>query len=243
MQYGRRFDEAIGECRTPRGARATFHCRQGTADWEVIEATLAGDEYGIGGLSLSGWALDLGAYIGSVAVALALDNPALHVLAVEPVPENVRLCQTNVRRNGVGARVRVIRGAVGPPGASRLRIRYRHADSEHGAHYHFVAHSGPLADGTGAAATEVEVPCYSLGALVALAGVIPGFVKIDCEGGEWAALTDATTALLPRLHGEWHERPGHDVADLEAVFAASHQLQMRRVSPRRGLFIATKQRT
>jgi hypothetical protein len=51
---------------TPRGRPCTLTIRQGTNDWNTVNATMgANDEYGLRGLHLEGLALDIGAYVGS----------------------------------------------------------------------------------------------------------------------------------------------------------------------------------
>ena len=79
---------ALGPWTTPHGHPASFYYRAETNDWNTISSTMAPhDEYAIPS-GLSGVAVDLGAYLGSVAIGLALDNPDLRVIAVEPVPPN-----------------------------------------------------------------------------------------------------------------------------------------------------------
>jgi FkbM family methyltransferase len=217
------YEQAAGLWKTPRGAEAVFEYRQDTIDWNVITSTLTEDEYGLAALVLEGWAFDIGAYIGSVAIALALDNPRLCVLAVEPVPDNVRLCRANVTRNGLSERVTVLDGAVGPPGATGLRVSYGYEGGELARYHAFVANTATSGQ-SAAPHEERRVVAYSLSSLVALAGGVPTFVKMDCEGGEWDLLSDPMTAQLPRIHGEWHAAQGRVRADLEAVLAPTHDL-------------------
>ncbi len=69
-----------------------MHYRTNTNDWNTIYASMVEDEYRIKDFyPLSGVALDIGAYVGSVGIALAIDNPSLHVICVEPVPGNIEL--------------------------------------------------------------------------------------------------------------------------------------------------------
>lgn len=235
------FERAANRWRTPRGVEAVLEYREGTVDWGVIESTLTGDEYGLRDLSLSGWALDLGAYLGSVTIALALDNPDLRVVAVEPVPENAQLCRDNVHRNGLDSRVTVIQGAVGPPNQSTLCIRYGFHDPELGAHYAFVGGIETVViDGEGRSSQRCEARCYSLSDLIESAGELPSFVKIDCEGGEWEAFRDPVTRRLPRIHGEWHARPGASRRALCTIFAESHDVAFDGTNEGPGNFIAVR---
>ena len=92
-------ETSVGNWTTPRGNCVFVEWRRDTVDSVVIAGTTGGDEYGTDALSLSGWAFDIGSYIGTVAMVLAIDNAGLHVIALEPVPENLELCRRNVERN------------------------------------------------------------------------------------------------------------------------------------------------
>src|SRR5881396_102281 len=113
----------IGEWVTPRGAPVSMEFRDGTNDWNTLSIIFTNDEYGLRDLRLDGIALDVGAYLGGVAIALALDNPGLRVIAIEPVPDNGDLIERNITRNSVQDRVTLIRGAVGRGGES-TDVRY-----------------------------------------------------------------------------------------------------------------------
>ncbi|MCC6466409.1 MAG: peptide chain release factor N(5)-glutamine methyltransferase [Planctomycetes bacterium] len=63
----------------------------------------------------AGWAADVGTGSGCLAVTLALEFPALHVLALDLEPVPVRVAADNARRHGVQARVRCCRGNLLAP--------------------------------------------------------------------------------------------------------------------------------
>jgi len=233
------YEQATGVWRTPRGSEAIFEYRQDTIDWNVINSTLDGDEYGLGALVLGGWTFDIGSYLGSVAIALALDNPGLRVLAIEPVPDNVRLCRVNVERNGLSERITVLDGAVGPPGAASVRVCYGYRGAELARYHAFVANVVNIGHSE-VPHEDRDVVGYSLPSLVALAGAVPSFVKIDCEGGEWAFLSDPLTAHLPRVHGEWHPAEGRTRADLEAMLVPTHDLTFTGPLAGPGGFVAVR---
>ena len=127
---------------TPRNQPVTMWVRADTNDWNTLYSCLTGDEYGLRDLHLSGWALDVGAYTGGVTVALAMDNPELQVVAVEPVPGNVELLRLNLEANGLTDRVTVVEGAAGD--GSKVNIRYGYSGSELATHHAFVGNMSLL---------------------------------------------------------------------------------------------------
>ena len=203
---------------TPRGQPVTMWVREGTNDWNTLSSCLDMDEYGLRDLHLDGWAIDVGAYLGGVAVALAMDNPELHVLAVEPVPSNVELLQRNVEANELTDRIRVIDGAVAAPGTPTVSIFYGYRGTESLEHHAFVGNS-TLAYDTGGETEhdERELVPWSLSELLAMCDGPVSFVKIDTEGAEFAFLSDPAVAKVPRIYGEWHNVRGHTQADVTAL--------------------------
>jgi tRNA G46 methylase TrmB len=94
---------SLEQFRTPRGRAASLYVREGTADHNNVYSCLNEDEYRLTDLDLGeGVALDIGAHIGGVTIALALDNPQAHIIAVEALGANVEVLRANVETNGVG---------------------------------------------------------------------------------------------------------------------------------------------
>ena len=176
-----------------------MHYRLETNDWNTISAVFHGDEYRLP-RGLSGLALDIGAYIGPVSVALALDNPDLDITAVEPVPDNLRLLRLNLETNGLAQRVQVIPAACGGPDQETATIRWGFTGSEVAEHHAFVGNSSLYT--THATGFEsAEIPAFPLSALA------PGpvaWLKIDVEGAEYAILTDRAVARCDVITGEYH---------------------------------------
>ena len=197
-----------GTFRTPRGREVEMSYREDTNDFNVLRSCLDEDEYALRELSLSGRALDIGAHIGGVTVALAIDNPELHVVAVEAVPPNVDLLRENVERNGLSERVTIIHAAAGKSGVVKWAFE---GSGDVGSHNAFV--------GNALLALPVEahetttLPTRSLASLV---GDGVEFVKIDCEGCEWDMLTPSLSRVA-RMHGEWHPTDGHTRQDIAAA--------------------------
>jgi release factor glutamine methyltransferase len=59
--------------------------------------------------------VDLGTGSGAVAIALAMARPALHVTAVDISPAALAIAARNVRRHGLGERVRFVEGSWWEP--------------------------------------------------------------------------------------------------------------------------------
>jgi len=217
------YEGAVGEFRTPRGLPVVMHYRRDTNDWNTLNASMTEDEYGLRAEHLSGLVLDIGAYLGSVAIAMALDNPYSRVLAVEPVPDNARLARLNVARNSVQDRVVILHAAAGGPDDVSVTIRYGYRGEPHLEHHAFVGNTTLAYDyGGDEAHEEEEIIAYSLRDLANFGGDTPSFVKIDCEGGEWAVLSDPLTAEIPIIVGEWHNIRGHTRDEFTALLASHH---------------------
>lgn len=204
--------------RTPRGQPVSMWRRAGTNDANTLNSCLDQDEYGLRDLHLDGWALDIGAYLGGVTVALGVDNPGLRVIAVEPVPSNVELLTLNVVANGLADRVTVIDGAVAAPGDKRVTVFYGYRGTESLEHHAFVGNSTLAYDTGGEAEHDSrDLSPHSLSDLLLMCDGPVSLVKIDAEGAEFAFLSDPATSTLPLIIGEWHNVRGHTQADVVAL--------------------------
>jgi FkbM family methyltransferase len=211
-----RYATRTGTWRTPAGREAVFAYRDSTNDWNTISACLTDNEYDLP-RDLRGLALDIGAYLGAVTVALALDNPALRVYAIEPVPDNVRLLRENVERNDVADRVRVIHGAVG---VGQVTVWHSFRGSESAEHHAFVGNSSLFAAPYSASYTE---DIHTGWPLASLATEPIAFCKIDIEGGEFTVLADPAVSLCRVIVGEWH--PAHGTQrDIRTLLSRTHDV-------------------
>ena len=183
---------------TPRGKPVSMWVRADTNDHNTLASCLTEDEYGLRQLHLEGKALDIGAYTGGVTVALAVDNPNLHVTAIEPVPGNVELLLRNLAANDLLERVTVIEGAAGD--GSEVNIRYGYSGSELACHHAFVGNMSLLEE----PGPDNPHTLVTLRSMPIPAGDF-SFVKIDCEGCEW----DIDLSSVPHIRGEWHPVRGH----------------------------------
>lgn len=145
--------------------------------------------------------LDVGAHVGSFAVAIAARYPRATVTCYEPSPEASAYLRTNILANRLGSRVTINRAAVGAEtGVARL-LQAESASAE--------ASLVPSMVGLGARGIVCDVVDFAT-ALATSSG--PELVKLDCEGMEY----DIVLRSDPRLWAsvrcvllEYHPVPGH----------------------------------
>ena len=234
------YEGAVRVWQTPGGHEATFHYRTNSSDWNTVQSVME-DEYNLPS-GLTGWAMDLGAHIGPVTVALALDNPALLILAVEPVPDNVRLLRANIEANGIADRVIVVDGAIAAPGDETVPVWYGYRGSVTLEHHAFIGNNGLAYDDGGVAEHEERLaPAWSLSRLLDHAGTERvAWLKVDTEGGEWAFLTDPAIARVDVLLGEWHNVRGHVQQDIVDLLGATHRVTFSGPVAGPGGFVAVR---
>ena len=217
------YTDTRGDWTTPAGHRAVFAYRTETNDWNTLSSILTHDEYELP-RGLSGTALDIGAYLGGVCIALALDNPDLHVIAVEPVPDNVRLIRESIEANGVGDRVTLIDGALAGPKDKSISIFYGYRGTVSLEHHAFVGNS-TLAYDTAGETDHDERIVTPVTLTQILAGIDEvAWTKIDCEGGEYQILADPGVRKLRYIIGEWHNVRGHVQSDIATLLGKTHDV-------------------
>lgn len=209
-----------GSFRTPGGHAVVMMYRKDTNDWNTLNATLDQDEYALP-RAMTGTALDVGGYLGSVGIALALDNPELSVTIVEPVPPNADLIDRNLALNDLIDRITLIRGAVGK-GGEQVEVWYGYKGSESAEHHAFVGNSSIAYDNGGR--FEHDTTEY---VAIGLEAFLPvDYLKIDCEGGEWAFLDSTAVGKIGTIVGEAHSVRGHKGGDITALLAATHEVTL-----------------
>lgn len=221
-----RLDLREAEFQTPnvRPARMTY--RADTSDWNTLYACMNEDEYGFRGRRLSGWALDIGAHIGGVTVGLAVDNPGLHVIAVEAVPPNVELLRANVRAAGVEDRAVVVAGAVGCAGKS-VDVWYGYRGSEVAEHHAFIGNCSLAYDNGGSLDHETAHYDFAvtLDELLGMTGTDRiEMCKVDVEGGEYTFLDTRAVEAVAEFVGEWHPVRGHTRASILDLLGSTHDV-------------------
>jgi FkbM family methyltransferase len=211
--------------RTPRGSQVRLLVRGNSNDWNVVTSCLTEDEYGLAPLHLTGRALDVGAHIGGVTIALAIDNPELEVTAIEAVPSNVELLRRNLALNGLTERVVVVDGAACGPRQQTQKVAYGYRGSELATHHAFIGNATIVAKS--AQHDVVDAPCHALSEFTPL-----DFMKIDAEGAEWAFLQGPALADVAFITGEWHPTAGHIQIDVVGLLSATHGVTF--TGPREG---------
>ena len=145
---------------------------------------------------------DVGANIGYMSLGLArLVGSGGRVIAIEPLPENVKRLHAHLAlNNDLAERVKVIEAAAGEgPGRASFLV-------------HASGGMGKLEDASGRQGAydgQIEVSVVSLDSLVFDRGLpVPGLIKLDVEGGEALALLgarrlirDARPVLFIEFHG------------------------------------------
>lgn len=228
---------------TPNGRMARYQTREDTSDAALVYGIVEADEYNFRGQTFTGWAVDIGAHIGTVAVALALDNPDLCVVAVEALPENAAVLTANVVANALSPRVFVENAAGGAPGETSVDITYGWAKAQNqpDGYMHDNRFIGGM---VGANETSLVAHCdaVSLTSLMAKYGIDEiALLKLDCEGCEWFVLTDPAVSKVRYIKGEMHagrhggrERllellsPTHEVRWLDENLVVGHFEATRR---------------
>lgn len=226
---------------TTNGRTAILSTRPDTIDGPLTVGILAEDEYGLRGKHFTGWAIDIGGYIGAVGIGLAVDNPGLHVAIVEPLAENCALIRENIALNGLGDRVQVIEGAAGTDEPTEIIYGYEHVETEPDGYVQASRFVGNIyAKGSHPmTATSCTVPGFSLTALLDRLGITEvALVKLDCEGCEWTVLQDPAVSRVDTFIGEWHGDPG--LTGLRELLSATHDVTQIDDNPVNGIFWATR---
>ena len=227
---------------SPHGKEVLFAHREGTTDLSTIGATctlwgFTGNEYLLRDLhDIKGWAIDVGAHIGSVAVALAVDYPELRVLAVEALSENCEMIRANVELNGL-TNVEVIEAAASDVARGHVGIAYGWTEADNMTD-DYIQHSrfiGGMIDHP--SGTMAYPPGVSLGSLMKKYKIDRvRFLKIDCEGCEWKFLTSPEIGKVDEIIGEYHFAARMD--GIHALLDKTHEVTFLGGEDTVGLFRA-----
>ena len=197
--------------RTPLGNVARICTRDTTNDGALAYGLMTGDEYRLADLPLlTGWAIDVGAHIGAITVALAIDNPGLRVIAVEALPQNVDMIIANRDANGLEQMVTVVHGAAAAPGDGPAAISFAWdrtdpavIDTPYVRESRYIGNM--LREDQGGETITVDpVSLDDLMDRFAIERV--ALVKIDCEGCEFRFLRSPRIGDVERIVGEYHDR-------------------------------------
>jgi FkbM family methyltransferase len=147
--------------------------------------------------------LDVGAHVGTFSCALAARLPGARFICVEPLPSTLPWLRVNLARNGLAGRATIVPVAIAETdGEADLW-----APEE-------VSSRASLASGMG---RKVTVRAMSFDSVAAAAGGRIDIVKLDCEGGEYAAVLGASSeawSAVEQLILEYHSVAGHHFEEL-----------------------------
>ncbi|MST32787.1 FkbM family methyltransferase [Acidimicrobiaceae bacterium USS-CC1] len=179
----------------------------------VIEV-LAGDAYRLRGLrwedpSRARHVIDVGAHVGSFTCALAHRLPGARFTCVEPSPATLTWLHANLAANDLSSRAEVVAAAVAETDGE---VDLWGTDD--------VSCEASAIAGSGGHPTPVTA--MSFDSLLPLAGGRPDIVKLDCEGGEYAAVlcsAETSWATVQDLFLEYHPVPGHTFEEIRSRLA------------------------
>ena len=149
--------------------------------------------------------VDVGSTVGSFVVWAGRRSPRASFTAIEPNPAVVPFLRDNLRRNQMEARVQVIEAAVGSSSGT--------AAIEDDRQFSNLLRVVPLAQGRGPSVRMVTLADV----LDGQAGGACDLLKIDCEGGEYDILLNASDDVLHRARMiicEYHFPDGHQPEEL-----------------------------
>lgn len=183
-----------------------------SARWPLVEV-LGCDAYRVGAREWEApqrprTVLDIGAHVGSFTCLLGAALPGARFICVEPSAQTSVWLRSNLARNGLAERVTVVEAAIGDEDGSAVL-----SDSE------AVSGSARVVEQSSGGTT---VRAVSLDSLVRELGVLPDIVKLDCEGGEYAAALGSSRAIwehVEEVYLEHHPVVGHTFRDLHARFS------------------------
>ena len=209
---------------SPRGTYTVLHYREGTSDLSTIGSTFRlwgklEDEYRLQHLYLGEGdvLVDIGSHIGTVAIAVLVDNPDARAIAVEPLAENVEVIAKSAEAAGVADRLTILHAAIGP--GKTADVSYGFDGDDNLRNHRFI---GGMSLGLDSALLHSIVPTVSLRSLIKRAGGKIAAIKMDCEGCEWTVLEDKLIAKVPFIVGEGHA--GDWLARTHACLDATHDI-------------------
>ncbi|MDA8393963.1 MAG: FkbM family methyltransferase [Candidatus Dormibacteria bacterium] len=175
--------------------------------WPLVEV-LADDAYGLRDIY---WedpdaprvVLDIGAHVGSFTCALAARLAGARFVCVEPSPSTLGWLRGNLAQNGLSQRAQIVSAAV--------------AEADGAAELWTPEDASCAASLTPGEGQQVTVRTMSFDAVVAAAGGRADIVKLDCEGGEYAAVLDGSSdawAMVEQLFLEYHPITGRRFEEL-----------------------------
>ena len=222
---------------TPNGRPFALVTRDDTNDGALALGILNLDEYRLHGRTFSGWALDIGAHIGTVGLALAIDNQQLSVVCVEPVPDNAAMIRQSIEANRLTDRVFVEEAAFGKGKSVDVQYAYTAADNPDKGYIHQSRYVGGVFRAKEhPEGTTATVDTTSIKDLAAKYGNF-ALCKIDCEGCEVHAFAQWGSRYVDEIIGEFHDNL---MPRLDALLAPTHTVEVLEDRNGIGLFRAVR---
>jgi FkbM family methyltransferase len=176
------------------GSHPTLHLKNGPRfkvrslmDAWIIKETCLDKDYEVHGTPIQdNWVVaDIGAGLGDFTLMTAHAHPTARVFAYEPFAESFALLQHNIQLNGV-TNVQTRPVAVGAQRGQKVLATTGAA----------VQHTTTDSTLSGEATAQMTVQAITLNDLLAEVGGHCDFLKMDCEGGEFEILLNASCETL-----------------------------------------------
>jgi FkbM family methyltransferase len=184
--------------------------------------------------------IDIGAHVGAFACQLAAMSPRATIECFEPSASTAVYLRRNAEQNGLAERIVVDERAVaGHAGFADF------VDNGAGSALNGLVDSVPAGAISGDSPTSV--PTTTFDAVVADREQSVDVVKLDCEGGEYDAVLNSSTASwssVERVVLEYHPSSRHNLDELTDWFADCGLVLLRQhaVSPNQGTAWLTRKR-
>lgn len=185
--------------------------RPNTWDSKIVDSVLIRNEYALPNSMRGKIVVDIGAHIGSFAVACA-KRGASKIYCFEPDPENFELLAANTSKSEIPENVSIalFDAAVVPATDEDFTLAVRRLTN-----HDFGTRNTGHVDVFGTA--DDGTVGITLKSILEQIGDID-LLKIDCEGMEWALLEDADLSKVKVIEMELH-----DVSGVDHVFTAPYK--------------------
>lgn len=205
------FEEKKTDFTAKNGKTRSFRLREGTNDFNTINACFAEDEYRTREMGSFDGAVcvDVGSHVGSFALLCSVLGEGVGVYAYEPIPENHDLLFKNAQDNDLQGCVYAHKLAVTGEDAGKVKMRYSAPHAED-SHHKFIG--APVLDEADLEKVQTfDAESISLLNIFAFNGITEVKVlKVDCEGAEYDIFENTPQELFECCEfivGEFHSHP------------------------------------
>ena len=187
--------------KTLRGVELTGEFRPGKNDRDCLTACICEDPYWYYRIfedeETEGLvAIDLGAHIGGPSLALASLGFKVH--ALEALPENRALLQSNILLNEFEDMVEVYPYAIGNKDHEIVTATYGDVATQSGKVHEFMGNTTERLPDSISKQRQVQVETISLGTILDSIEAC-AFIKSDCENSEWTAFRGLTHEQIDKI--------------------------------------------